>query len=246
MKCSAKEVNIPLKRFENKRYVLLAVLVFLGLLVVAATTILVMIFLGWRFTYQPGLDNKWDAISAVAAWAGVVVAVASTTASFLAIWFAIRVPQKIAKQQDMIALFEKRYQCYATIQIFLTYAEQIKDCYINHQIQAACKMYFGKLETLYDDEAVAILALKINQKKALIVSGEFLFSNYHSEQLQAIIDTAMELIQSVATDTKEQAQAPLNEKSKQLKDKYCVLCDNYKDNYLDAIENEMTLVKQSQ
>lgn len=115
MKCSAKEVNIPLKRFENKRCVLLAVLVFLGLLVVAASTILVMIFLGWRFTYQPELDNKWDAISAVAAWAGVVVAVASTTASFLAVWFAIRVPQKIADRQNRIALFEKRLSCFEMI-----------------------------------------------------------------------------------------------------------------------------------
>lgn len=201
---------------------------------------------GWRITYAPELENSWNAISAVATWSGVIVALASAVASFLAVWFAIRVPQKIAKQQDKISLFEKRYQCYATIQNFLTYAEQIEDCYINRQIQAACKMYFGELETFYNDEAVAILALKINQKKALIVSGEFLFSNYHSEQLQAIIDTAVELIMSVATDTKEQAQAPLTEKSKQLRDKYCILCDSYKGHYLDAIENEMTLIKESQ
>ena len=28
---------------------------------------------GFRITYAPELDNNWDAISAVAAWAGVIV-----------------------------------------------------------------------------------------------------------------------------------------------------------------------------
>ena len=59
-----------------------------------------MTLLGWRFTYAPELENSWDAISAVATWAGVV-------ASVFAIIFAIRVPIVIAKRQDKIALFEK-------------------------------------------------------------------------------------------------------------------------------------------
>lgn len=136
MKCSAKEVNIPLKRFENKRCVLLAVLVFLGLLVVAAATILVMIFLGWRFTYQPELDNKWDAISAVATWAGVVVAVASTTASFLAVWFAIRVPKKIAEQQNKIALFEMRHEVFDIYNLCKVFSEILRWAVSEENVQA--------------------------------------------------------------------------------------------------------------
>lgn len=211
------------------------------LILVIAIFIVAMGLNGWRITYAPELENSWNAISAVATWSGVIVALTSVVASFLAVWFAICVPQKIAKQQNKISLFEKRHQCYAAVQNFLTYAEQIRNCCINLQIQAACKIYFGESGTFYDDEVVATLALKINQKKSLIVSGEFLFSNYDSEQLQAIIDTAVELILSVATDTREQAQAPLTETSKRLRDKYCTLCDSYKSNYLDAIENEMTL-----
>ena len=71
-----------------------------------------MYLFGWRVTYQPELESSWDAVSAVAAWGGVIVAIASASASFLAVWFAIQVPQKIADRQDKIALFEKRYECF--------------------------------------------------------------------------------------------------------------------------------------
>lgn len=78
-----------------------------------------MYLFGWRVTYLPELENSWDAVSAVAAWGGVIVAIASTTASFLAVWFAIQVPKKIAEQQNKIALFEKRYQVYtSTMKMF--------------------------------------------------------------------------------------------------------------------------------
>lgn len=174
MKFSAKEVNIPLNRFENKRCVLLAVLVFLGLLIVAATTILVMIFLGWRFTYQPGLDNKWDAISAVAAWAGVVVAVASTTASFLAVWFAIRVPKKIAEQQNKITLFEKRYEIFEIYNSCKIFADMIRweDNCQNVQLifmNVFCNASFdGKnIDLLYVTKECAILSDKLRMSQFL-------------------------------------------------------------------------------
>lgn len=67
-----------------------------------------MAVLGLRITYAPELENSWTAISAFADWVGVV-------ASFVAIWFAIRVPQKIADRQDRIALFEKRLSCFEMI-----------------------------------------------------------------------------------------------------------------------------------
>lgn len=73
--------------------------------VIAAILALILFLFGFRITYSPELDNNWDAVSACAAWVGVI-------ASFVAIWFAIRVPKKIADRQDKIALFEKRYQVY--------------------------------------------------------------------------------------------------------------------------------------
>lgn len=67
--------------------------------------IVVLYCLGFRITYAPELENSWNAVSAVAACVGVL-------ASFIAIWFAIQVPKKIAEQQNKIALLEKRVQLY--------------------------------------------------------------------------------------------------------------------------------------
>lgn len=87
--------------------------------VVAAVLIIALILFlflcGFRITYAPELENDWDAVSAVAAWAGVL-------ASFIAIWFAIQIPKKIAERQDKIALFEKRYDAYSSILSLQTFA----------------------------------------------------------------------------------------------------------------------------
>ena len=49
---------------------------------------------GFRITYAPELKNDWDAISGVAAWGGIIVSIASAVASFMAVWYAIRVADK--------------------------------------------------------------------------------------------------------------------------------------------------------
>lgn len=76
----------------------------LGVLIV----VFIVVFLyhkGFRITYAPELENSWDAVSAVAAWAGVI-------SSFIAIMVAVWIPKKIADQQNKIALFEKRHAIY--------------------------------------------------------------------------------------------------------------------------------------
>lgn len=83
-------------------------------LLIIAIGVLVVVGLlycaGLRITYAPELKNDWDSVSAYAAWAGVIVAVISAAASFLAVWFAI----KVADKQNKIALFEKRHAVFDT------------------------------------------------------------------------------------------------------------------------------------
>lgn len=40
------------------------------------------------------------------------IALANVVASFLAVWFAIQIPKKIAEQQNKITLFEKRHEVF--------------------------------------------------------------------------------------------------------------------------------------
>ena len=74
---------------------------------------------GFRITYAPALENRWDAISACAAWASVVVA-------GLAMYYAIQVPKKIAEDQNKIALFEKRYAGYEVLNNCVAYAHMLE------------------------------------------------------------------------------------------------------------------------
>ena len=114
------KTNEKLNRFIRTRWFpLIAVSSGVGLIIVG------MILCGWRFVYAPELNNNWDAISGVAAWVGILVSIASVGASLGAVWAAIQVPNKIAKKQDAISLFEKRFDCYNTIQNLLVCASQI-------------------------------------------------------------------------------------------------------------------------
>ena len=63
---------------------------------------------GYRITYPQQFETSWDAVSGFAAWAGILVSIASAAASFFAIWFAVRVADK----QNKIALFESRYKVF--------------------------------------------------------------------------------------------------------------------------------------
>ena len=81
---------------------------------------IILALLGFKITYNPDLDNNWDAVSACAAWVGVVV-------SGLAIYYAIKVPKKIAENQNKIALFEKRYEEVQKIGLIFEEFEKIKN-----------------------------------------------------------------------------------------------------------------------
>ena len=102
-----------MKEFIKGRWFLL-----LGVFVI----VLIIVFLylkGFRITYAPELENSWSAISACAAWAGVV-------ASFIAIWYAIQVPQKIAEQQNKIALFAMRHEIFEIYNSCKTFSEMLR------------------------------------------------------------------------------------------------------------------------
>ena len=83
--------------------------------IVALAIVLVLFLCGFRISYAPELESSWDAVSAVADWVSVILAIAGVIASFGAIWCAIQVPKKIAEEQNKVSLFEKRYEAYSSI-----------------------------------------------------------------------------------------------------------------------------------
>lgn len=82
--------------------------------------VIILVFLGFKITYNPDLDNNWDAVSACAAWAGVVV-------SGIAIYFAKEVSIRIAESENNIATFEKRYQLYKSLLPLVEFGNKLSE-----------------------------------------------------------------------------------------------------------------------
>lgn len=166
-----------------------------------------MYLFGWRVTYLPELENSWDAVSAVAAWGGVIVAIASTTASFLAVWFAIQVPKKIAEQQNKIALFEKRYQVYTSTMKIVQVANKIllsKSDDVN-----GAKNYFDHFSSSRRNFSMNIYAQNIIQEQQRIIDiatedvekVPLLFSNISKDSIELIQKVIILLTMVVLQDT---------------------------------------------
>lgn len=197
---------------------------------------------GFRITYASELETSWDAVSAVAAWAAVIVAVLSAGASVGAIWTAIRVPQKIADKQDKIALFEKRYKCYIAVQTLLVCGKQIsKDGKTPLDIQKYMMMYFGAPDDYSFEYAQVKYQMILKQNEIIIISGEFLFSGFKAEPIQEISRAATELFVLVSAFPDGANRKPLPQYVIKCRDEYCNLCNQYMDKYIELMERELQL-----
>ena len=146
--------------------------------------------LGFRITYAPTMENSWDAISACAGWASVVVA-------GLAIYYAIQVPKKIAEDQNKIALFEKRYAVYEVLNNCVTYAHMLErfnesgaEWNIWFSISFGDHTFSGR-ELTWDEQRYLF-----NTASNLLMQSELLFGKESAEQVDALKTKLLTLIQA--------------------------------------------------
>lgn len=124
--------------------------------------------IGFRITYAPKLENSWDAISACAAWAGV-------GASFVAIWFAIRVPKKIAEEQNKIALFEKRYECFQFFERCHCLYKGVENASTIDELRKEFQFVFKNIK--WEEQDREIVIHHIEQYEYILHQMQFLFPN---------------------------------------------------------------------
>ena len=197
---------------------------------------------GFRITYAPELKNDWEAISGVATWAEVIVAIISVIASVMAVWYAIQVPQKIAERQDRIALFEKRCECYTIVQSLLVCASQLMDARTNKGVQVAFRTHMDDPENIQNVQNINTFTLRLKRNERIVVSGAFLFSVYNVNALQKIIDTGIELIMAAKITAVNEADNLLSDHASELKQEYIQLCHQYRENgYVVEMEKELKL-----
>lgn len=162
-------------------------------LLIIAIGVLVVVGLlycaGLRITYAPELKNDWDSISAYAAWFSVVVSIVGVGASFAAVWYAIQVPKQIAKQQNKIALFEKRLQCYNALKTVIEFSRILESVGVKYEnVRGGYSIYFGMDETAIQGKLSSCQPLhKLFETEMTLLGGKFLFSKEDSEIIAAIV-----------------------------------------------------------
>lgn len=80
----------------------------------------ILFLVGFKFTYQPQLENNWDAISAVGQWIGVVITGVLTA---IIIWQT----QKNSKRELSLNLLNKRREIFNILKNFLEYCEHYEE-----------------------------------------------------------------------------------------------------------------------
>lgn len=217
-----------MKKFKDKKYFRPAVIA--GAI---AVVLGVLHLLGFRITF---IEPNWDAISAWAAWVGVA-------ASFIAIWFTIQIPKKIADRQDKIALFGKRFECYMIIQNFLglsTYLENVNNanrvlcCY-----QVILNGKLGVREKITNESTLA----DMNRAESILISGGFLFSTYDVQLWENVLDALSQLMVSLDRRSPHLPDEQLTDDELVYKNKFCHLCKKFEEEYLEGLEQEMDLKK---
>ena len=213
-----------MKKLLNKKILIPVLLIILVLVIV------VLYRIGFRITYAPELETSWEAVSAVAAWAGVVV-------SFVAIWHAIQVAEK----QNKIALFEKRLEFYLTLKKLESISvsmNNLKEPINNKSIQNVFVLTFTqepKLYVEYDRDGIYDKTAKyLIEIKSILDAGPFLFRFDMKKYIIEIIQNLVELL--YYSD-----QTEIEDKIKIYKENI----ENIKNNILPLVENELDLTNSS-
>lgn len=194
--------------------------------------VVVLWIFGFRITYAPKLETSWDAVSACAAWAGVI-------ASFVAIWFAIQIPKKIAEEQNKIALFEKRFECYLSLQKILACGQQIGEMNNTGSILACFNYWICAGENELANDFVRNILLHIGLVEQCTISGSFLFNKYDFDLLQDIFSAARELILKASNGVENLMK--LSQSTIESRDKFARLSIDFFDKYMESIEEELNI-----
>ena len=198
-----------MKKLLNKKLIIPV------LLIIFVLVIVVLYIIGFRITYAPELENSWEAVSAVATCVGVL-------ASFMAIWFAVQVPKKIAEQQNKIALFEKRHKLYKQFAEFYNFSLSVGYAFSSERIQELFFKYYGPWnnDNLDNSEEVHKRIIKLIFEFS---EAEFLFNEEIAASIIMIVNKVSTVIYtSINVNKHSQINTLQNNLLKELKSEKCI------------------------
>lgn len=145
----------------------------------------------------------------------------------------------ISEQQNKIALFEKRMECYNTLQNIFAFARQISEEKSKKSIQTAFKLYFGGPDSFSENQNYTWYTITLKRQEPIIVGGLFLFSGYDEEKLQDILMEIIDLSGLVAVKTREEAEQPISDAAQNCKEKICNMCSSLEKTLIPLMEKEL-------
>lgn len=171
----------------------------------------------------------------------LVATVISIIISAIAVYIAVRIPKQIAEQQNKIALFEKRFECYIVIQRITTFALKIKDSKNSEDIKARFLSIMGYNNNCFSEMSFAQMLISFQNMERVIVGGEFLFYYYNLEILQKLILDVIQFTR-IFVDIEENHKIDgLTQEGIEKRDEIVGLGKEIRDEYLDLIEKELYL-----
>lgn len=196
----------------------------LTLILIEVFVIVILALFGFRITYAPSMDNNWDAISGCAAWAAVI-------ASFIATFYAIRVPKKIAEEENKISLFEKRFDSFTTLQRYETFANQLKETTELNKYKKAFLTCFYESTTVsisIEDAMFQIKTLSTPLHQMI-----FLYDNIPAKEISDMFSCLLDLVVALQEDKNVD----------ELKIKYINIVDEFMEKHGKKICEQLMLSK---
>ena len=174
------------KIFIERFFLLIIVLLVQTVIVVVAFCIGVYIT---HITYGQ-TENIWDIISTIATCIGVI-------ASFAAVWVAIQIPNKIAKQQEKRELYMQRLDFYNVLDACIRFSKDAENQSSQQMINYMflIKVGFGELPESKTYKEIVKRAMPLFHRVITSLrAGEFLFDFEVQKYVQKIIDTLPDLL----------------------------------------------------
>ena len=197
------------------------------MILIFVMTAVIMGMFGWKITYNPYLENSWNAIDAVGGWVSAAI-------SGVAIWFAASVPKHIAQEQNKIALFEKRFTSYSVFLKYISFAEMLRDV---ENINELCQVFSLNFMEYGDVTDLKELILMIKNDEQQLMSGLFLFSNFcNGETVHDILQGVLEVAGLI--------QCKEIELSKEDKNKILLFynkCRTFEKDYMEKMRRQLTI-----
>ena len=186
----------------------------------------------------------------------------SAILSAVAVFAAISIPAFIARRQNKIALFEKKYEAYSEILKFICFANQLEGLkFIKHpsdrvhvsQVFDAMKkpnaiLYsmsiifgFKYEESIGQNEKLQLFLSEIKRSEHRIYSSLFLFSNLESSIIERMISTCQDFIYYVINVSRNLADLAVSGGDDETARAFILACGRFSPKQKSKIEKDLLL-----